>query len=108
MAEENQTAQPGTQRPNIKMVANPLPPEEIFVDGFTGILTRRGVVKLECYRVLRVDTKENTETRTVTHRLVIPAGSLPALASLIRQIVDAGREKAGVPDGADAQPQDQE
>ena len=39
----------------VKMVANPLPVEEIYIDGFAGLMTRGGVVKLDLYRVVRPD-----------------------------------------------------
>ena len=80
--ETNQAdAQPETPAPNVKMVPSPQPPEEIYVDGVSGILGRGGVIKLDCFRVMGVD-KEQVEIRTVTHRLVLPAGAVPGLVRL--------------------------
>ena len=64
-------------------VAGP-PPEEIYVDGVSGLYFRSGVVKLDCYRVVRHDPKENKEIRMGTHRLVMPATALQELIQLLQ------------------------
>ncbi len=64
-------------------VAGP-PPEEIYVDGVSGLYFRSGVVKLDCYRVVRHDPEENKEIRMGTHRLVMPATALQELIQLLQ------------------------
>ena len=64
-------------------VAGP-PPEEIYVDGVSSLFFRSGVVKLDCYRVVRHDPQENKEIRMGTHRLVMPATALQELIQLLQ------------------------
>ncbi len=64
-------------------VAGP-PPEEIFVDGISSLYFRSGVVKLDCYRVVRHNPQENQEIRMGTHRLVMPATALQELIQLLQ------------------------
>ena len=92
---------PRAEAAKIKMAAAARPPEEVYVDGFFGVLARGGVIKLECYRVLAFDRDENTETRSVTHRLVVPAPALPELARLLQGIADSGRRERGTKDAPD-------
>ena len=90
------------KKQGFKMVASPVPPEEIYVDGVNAIIGRPGVIKLECYRVLGVDRETNVEIRTVTHRLVLPAAALPELVGLFQKMVEAGQRaaaEAGAGDG---------
>jgi hypothetical protein len=61
--------------------------EEIFVDGIAGVLSRNGVFKLDCYRVVTLDSEEDAEVRRVSHRLVIPAGSMGELIQAVQGIV---------------------
>ncbi len=90
------------KRQGFKMVASPMPPEEMYADGVNAIIGRPGVIKLECYRVLGVDRETNAEIRTVTHRLVLPAVALPELVGLFQKMVEAGQRtaaEAGAGDG---------
>ncbi len=64
-------------------VAGP-PPEEIYVDGVSSLYFRSGVVKLDCYRVVRHDPQENKEIRMGTHRLVMPGTALQELIQLLQ------------------------
>ncbi len=82
------------KKQTVKMVPNPLPPEEIYVDGVNAILGRPGVIKLECYRAVGVDKEANAEIRTVTHRLVLPAAVLPELVGLFQKMSEAGQRMA--------------
>ena len=75
----------------VKMVPNPLPPEEIYADGVSAIIGRPGVIKLECYRVVGVDKEANAEIRIVTHRLVLPSAVLPELVGLFQKMTEAGQ-----------------
>ncbi len=86
-------AQPETPAQNVKMVTSPQPPEEIYVDGVSGILGRGGVIKLDCFRVMGVD-RDQAEIRTVTHRLVLPAGAIPGLVRLFQNMANVGRDSA--------------
>lgn len=93
MAENNRKTQRQAKAPTIRMAANPLPPEEVFADGIAGVLARPGLVKLECYRVMRIDREDNAEVRCVTHRLVLPSGAIPDLLRMLTDLTQ-GR-KAG-------------
>ena len=95
-------AQPETAAPNVKMIASPQPPEEIYVDGVSGILGRGGVIKLDCFRVMGVD-KDQVEIRTVTHRLVLPAGAVPGLVRLFQNMANVGQQAAAGAATADAE-----
>ncbi len=86
-------AQPETAAQNVKMVPGQRPPEEIYVDGVSGILGRGGVIKLDCFRVMGVD-REQAEIRAVTHRLVLPAGAMPGLVRLFQRMANVGRDSA--------------
>ena len=91
MAETPEPNQPEPEARKIKVAQNATSPDEIFVDGVSGILARPGVVKLDCYRVLRIDREDNAEVRTMTHRLVMPAGSMRELAKLLQNWADQAR-----------------
>ncbi len=97
MAETPETnkadALPETPAQNVKMVTSPQPPEEIYVDGVSGILGRGGVIKLDCFRVMGVD-REQAEIRAVTHRLVLPAGAVPGLVRLFQNMANVGQQTA--------------
>ncbi len=82
------------KKQGFKMVASPVPPEEMYADGVNAIIGRPGVIKLECYRVLGVDRETNAEIRTVTHRLVLPAVALPEVVGLFQKMVEAGQRTA--------------
>lgn len=102
MAEETKSAQSGTVPPKVRMVNNPLPPEEIYVDGVSGAFARGGVLKFDCYRVTGFDRNENVEMRTITHRLVLPAVMVPELVRLFQTMANAGRRRA---EGEAAEPE---
>ncbi len=92
--ETNQAAaQPETAAQNVKMIPSQRPPEEIYVDGVSGILGRGGVIKLDCFRVMGVD-RDQAEIRAVTHRLVLPAGAIPGLVRLFQNMANVGRDPA--------------
>ncbi len=82
------------KKQTVKMVPNPLPPEEIYADGVSAILGRPGVIKLECYRAVGVDKEAKAEVRTVTHRLVLPSAVLPELVGLFQKLAEAGQQAA--------------
>ena len=82
------------KKQTVKMVPNPLPPEEIYADGVSAIIGRPGVIKLECYRAVGVDKEANAEIRTVTHRLVLPSAVLPELVGLFQKMAEAGQRMA--------------
>ncbi len=82
------------KKQTVKMVPNPLPPEEIYVDGVSAILGRPGVIKLESYRAVGEDKETNAEVRTVTHRLVMPSAVLRELVGLFQNMAEAGQRMA--------------
>ena len=93
--------QPETPAQNVKMVTSPQPPEEIYVDGVSGILGRGGVIKLDCFRVMGVD-RDQAEIRSVTHRLVLPAGAVPGLVRLFQNMANVGQQAVADAAAADA------
>ena len=98
MAQEPTETQAPPEAPKIKMAASPLPPEEIYVDGVAGLFARPEVVKLDCYRVVRIDA-DRAEVRTITHRLVLPIQSFRELATLAQKLT-SGRRGAAPAAGA--------
>lgn len=91
---EEQNAQ-GQQGRGVKLMPNQNPVEEVFVDGVLGMFARAGVVKLNLYRVVGTDPNDESEVRSITHRLVMPAASLPELARLIQGMARAAAEQGG-------------
>ena len=96
MAEQKQQARPRARK--AKLVANPTPPEEIYVDGVVGIIPRPGVAKIDCFRLVGMDAKDKAELHSITHRLVMPASALPHLANLIRDLIERAQPKRGASD----------
>ena len=90
-------AQPATAPPNVRMVSSTQPPDEIYVDGVSAIIGRGGVIKLDCYRVVGVDSRDNAEVRSVTHRLVLPAGAVPGLVRLFQNMASKGQQSVAEP-----------
>ncbi len=94
MAESKRKNQRQAKAPTIRMAANPLPPDEVFADGVAGVLSRPGLVKLECYRVMRIERQDNAEVRCVTHRLVLPSAAIPDLIRMLTDLTQGrGRRK---------------
>ena len=73
----------------IKLITNPHPVDEIYVDGFTGLFARGGVAKIECYRVVGYDREDKSELRRVTHRLVLPTSAINELIRVVQGVVQA-------------------
>ena len=92
MAEQPEQEQPQAEGPKFKVAANPMPPEEIYVDGVAGILARPGVMKLDCYRVVRIDPDDNAEVRSITHRLVFPSSMVPEIMRLFQNMAERARQ----------------
>ena len=77
-----------------KLVNNPHPVEEVYVDGIAGILGRASVCKVDCYSVVGIDRDDgNTEIRRVTHRLVMPTAALPELIQMIKTLTETTETK---------------
>lgn len=85
-------AQASTERPRIKMTPNPATPEQIYIDGISGVYLRSGVIKMDCYRVVGRDREDNAEVSSITHRLVMPADVFPALVRMMQDVVTAARQ----------------
>lgn len=84
----------GSGRARAKLVNNPHPVEEVYVDGIAGILGRANVCKLDCYNVVGIDREDNnTEIRRVTHRLVMPTNALPELIQMIKTLTETAESK---------------
>ena len=98
MAEDLTPKQPKTEPRPVRLAENQTPPEEVFVDGVAGGMARAGVMKLDWYRVLRVDPADNAEIRSVTHRLVLPVAAVPELLRLFKNM--GGPRAAGAEDEA--------
>jgi hypothetical protein len=96
MAENKRKTGRQATAPGHRLAANPRPPDEVFADGVASVLARPGLVKLECYRVMRIDREDNAEVRCVTHRLVLPSGAVPDLLRMLTDLTRAaGRSKGG-------------
>jgi hypothetical protein len=77
-----------------KIVSNPHPVDELYIDGIAGVLGRSNVCKLDCYRVVGIDREDNNaEIRRITHRLVLPTSALPELIHIIKALSEAGEHK---------------
>ena len=77
-----------------KLVNNPHPVDEVYVDGIAGILGRASVCKLDCYSVVGIDREDdNAEIRRVTHRLVMPTAALPDLIQMIKTLTESAESK---------------
>ena len=61
--------------------------EEIYVDGVSGIMARGGIFKLDCYRVEGVAKDGKTETRRISHRLVLPATGIGELVKVVENVL---------------------
>ena len=59
MAEKTQAEQPERARPAVKMVPNPAPVDELYVDGVSSLISRSGVVKFYFPLRARRDMKED-------------------------------------------------
>ncbi len=96
-------------RPNVKMVRNPMPVDELFVDGASGLITRAGVAKIDLFRVVGYDPDTKAEQRQVSHRLVLPMAAVPEFLRLFQQAARAVKEASGQapqgsgPEGGDGQ-----
>ena len=99
----------GQARPKVKMVRNPMPIDELFVDGVSGLITRAGVAKIDLFRVVGYEPESKAERRQVSHRLVLPMAAVPELLRLFQQAARAVQEASGqappesVPEGGDGQ-----
>ena len=62
------------------------------MDGVAGCTARGGVFKIDLYRVMGV--KDDTELRTVTHRLVVPGMALNEFSRLLDGLRQAAKEAA--------------
>ncbi len=78
------------------MISGTQPPDELYVDGISAIIGRAGVIKLDCYRVVGVD-KDNAEVRSVSHRLVLPAGAVPGQVRLFENMASMGQQSVAEP-----------
>ncbi|MEG3639367.1 hypothetical protein [Magnetococcus sp. PR-3] len=71
----------------VKMVPNPQPVEEVYMDGVAGIMARGGVIKINGYKVVGLDKDDNAEVRRVTHQIVLPAVALAELAHGVQMVL---------------------
>ena len=94
MAKKTKAEQPERTRPPVKMVPNPAPIDEVYVDGTSGLISRGGVIKLDLFRVVGIDPADKTESRQVSHRLVLPMSALPDLLKVFQSLVRASQQAA--------------
>lgn len=83
-----------TSQRKIKLVGDMANIEELYADGLSGVVGRGGIIKLEFYRFLGVDEKENAEVRQIVQRLVLPTIAIPELAQAIKGVAEAGQKSA--------------
>jgi hypothetical protein len=98
MAEEPKQAEKGD--PKVKLLRSDTPPEEIYVDGAMGLITRAGVVKIDLYRVAGYERGTNAELRQHSHRLVLPAMAAGELLNVLQSAADAMRRTLQAQPGA--------
>ena len=67
--------------------------EEIYVDGFSSLFFRAGVVKVDCYRISEHDPQTNQELGRLSHRLVMPAVALNDLVRLLQNAMKVERQR---------------
>ncbi len=94
MAKKTKAEQPERTRPAVKMVPNPAPIDELYVDGTSSLISRSGVVKLDLFRVVGFDPATKTELRQVSHRLVLPLTALPELLNAFQSVARAAQQAA--------------
>ncbi len=94
MPKKTKAEQPEKTRPSVKMVPNPAPVDELYVDGTSSLISRAGVVKLDLFRVVGFDPATKTELRQVSHRLVMPLTALPDLLKTFQAVARAAQKAA--------------
>ncbi len=102
MPEETQAERPERARPNVKMVDNPTPVDEFYIDGASGLISRGGVIKLDLFRVVGFDPDTKVELRQVSHRLVMPLSALPDLLKAFQSVARAAQQAAQQAEGKGA------
>lgn len=90
--EFNQPREPAQAAQRVRYAEPPTPPEEVYVDGVAGGMGRGGVFKFELYRVTAME--DQTEVRTVSHRLIIPNMALGEFAQLLQRVSIAKQKPA--------------
>ena len=94
MAKEPQAERPEGARANVKMIDNPHPVDEFYVDGVGSLLSRGGIVKLDLFRVVGYEPDTKQELRQVSHRLVLPLAALPDFLKVFQSMARAARQAA--------------
>ncbi len=94
MPEETQAERPESARPNVKMVANPTPVDEFYIDGVSSLISRGGVFKLDLFRVVGYEPDTKAELREVSRRLVMPLTALPDLLKAFQSVARAAQQAA--------------
>ena len=92
MPEDTQAERPKRARPNVKMVANPTPVDEFYIDGASGLISRGGIIKLDLFRVVGYEPDTKVELRQVSHRLVLPLTALPDLLKALQSVARAAQQ----------------
>ncbi len=90
MAKKKESAE--APRRKVKLVGDMLQVDEVYVDGISGVVGRGGIIKLDFYRFLGFDEKEETEVRQIVLRLVLPTSAVPELARAIKGVAEAGQK----------------
>ena len=70
-------------------------------DGVSGAIGRGGVVKFDFYRVAGVDSEDGLEIRRSSHRMVIPAASIPEMAQILGNLMKSAEQGAKKPEDGD-------
>ena len=76
----------------VKLVGDMLQVDEVYADGISGVIGRGGIIKLDFYRFLGFDEKEEAEVRQIVQRLVLPTSAVPVLAQAIKGVTEAGQK----------------
>lgn len=68
-------------------------PSELAADGVTSVSVRRGVAKIEFYRVAGMTSDGRAEVRVPVLRVALPVAGLQELTVALRRLSDAAATK---------------
>ena len=93
-------AEPVIERPVKVEAVEPIivqsePVPELYVDGFTGLMLKDGVVKLNLFSDVQ-DMVEERQVRRIVGRLIMPGPVLVAIQATLAQVVKEFEKAVGV------------
>jgi hypothetical protein len=70
-------------------------PTELVADGVTSVSVRRGLAKIEFYRVTGMASDGSSENRVPVFRVALPVAGLQELTVALRRLSDAATKRDG-------------